>query len=137
MNMLEKITKLFGNDMSLLVVKKGTWHSYYKCIKCEHQLSFDQMIDSGGTCPYCGNYDAGTVVDAAKLSRRYLYTVFYPWYLFFLKFKNKGFWEYKNALGKYSYDQHLKYQEKINIQNAIDEKNNFPGCYNQNPIKEA
>lgn len=51
------------------------------CVKCNEQLSFNQKMNSDGTCPYCGNINEGSIVDTKKV----LYARVYPWWAFWVR----------------------------------------------------
>ena len=49
------------------------WETYYCCVECKKIMSFYVMMNSHGTCPYCGNCSGDTVVNATAHSRRKVY----------------------------------------------------------------
>lgn len=58
---------------------KTSWYKIYRCIECDHQMSFHTMMNSHATCPYCGYSDFGTVCDCIELGA---YSTYERMYLF-------------------------------------------------------
>ena len=40
----------------------GGWYRGFKCVSCKEKLSWYQVMDSFGTCPFCGHSSESTVV---------------------------------------------------------------------------
>ncbi|QQO97064.1 hypothetical protein Nekkels1_60 [Cellulophaga phage Nekkels_1] len=51
-------------------MKKSRWYNINVCTKCEKRLSHLDLINSSGTCPYCGNTSIGTICDYRKVILR-------------------------------------------------------------------
>lgn len=45
-----------------------TYKSAYFCCSCKHELTWDEMMHSYGTCPYCGACSDNTGVNNIKVS---------------------------------------------------------------------
>lgn len=40
----------------------------YLCVKCSKSLTWNEVMDSDGVCPYCGNLSNSTIVEHKKVS---------------------------------------------------------------------
>lgn len=44
------------------------WQTGFKCISCKRALARHEVMDSWGTCPYCGNGNDSTIVDTERFA---------------------------------------------------------------------
>jgi len=56
------------------------WQTAYFCVDCAEEMTWDQMMNSHGCCPYCGykGPNADTVVDTYE--RSYKMVRIAPWW---------------------------------------------------------
>lgn len=47
------------------------WGVEYRCRACDVDLSYRQVMNSGGCCPACGHLSEGTVVEYRKVVFRW------------------------------------------------------------------
>lgn len=71
---------------------RGPWEVAYRCSHCDLLLSFREVMDNDGVCPYCAFIGDGTVVDCAKIARRKVYDLYAPVWMFWVK--SIWTWEY-------------------------------------------
>lgn len=48
------------------------WQVEYRCRSCDQQLTYPQVMGSGGCCPCCGYLSKSTVCDYRKVAYRYV-----------------------------------------------------------------
>lgn len=41
----------------------GRWYPAFRCSQCHTRLSYSQVMDSRGVCPYCSHHSHSTVLD--------------------------------------------------------------------------
>lgn len=46
------------------------WVKVWVCTTCKEELTWDETVNSHGTCPFCGAMDEGTIVKTDEFSRQ-------------------------------------------------------------------
>lgn len=46
------------------------WEAKFTCVKCLQELTYNEVMDSRGVCPKCGNVSDSTIVDHKKTSEK-------------------------------------------------------------------
>jgi len=42
------------------------YEAIYQCVRCEHILTFHEVMNRHGVCPYCGNLSDSTIIKTKK-----------------------------------------------------------------------
>jgi predicted RNA-binding Zn-ribbon protein involved in translation (DUF1610 family) len=65
-------------------LRKERFYTIYVCKSCDKELSNASRMNNDGTCPHCGAYSEGTIINAYPVTLRKIYqNVFFGlWYEF-------------------------------------------------------
>jgi hypothetical protein len=48
--------------------EKLMWKTEYRCVECDHIITFNEKMGYLGCCPYCGVVSVGTILATTKTS---------------------------------------------------------------------